>query len=77
MAQVREVEGGGAPTSLVQLGFDRIGLDDGWQACGQGVNKSFHDSNGRPLINTTRFPDMKAMVTHARSRGLKAGWYMK
>ena len=37
------MEGGGAPTSLVQLGFDHIGLDDGWQACGQGVNKSFHE----------------------------------
>lgn len=34
-----------------------------WQACGTGLKGSFHASDGTPLINTSRFPDMKAMVT--------------
>jgi hypothetical protein len=32
------------------------GLDDNWQACGAGVRGSFHDANGRPLVNRSRFP---------------------
>ena len=36
------------------------GLDDFWQACGTGVNGSFHSVNGTPLINLTRFPDSKS-----------------
>lgn len=66
----------GAPTSLHDLGYEFIGLDDGWQACGAGVNGSFHDAAGRPLIDTAKFPDMKLMVAAAHARGLKAGWYM-
>ena len=27
----------GKPTSLQDLGYSSIGLDDGWQACGTGV----------------------------------------
>ena len=30
----------GKPTSLLDLGFDRIGMDDNWQACGAGINGS-------------------------------------
>jgi hypothetical protein len=30
------------------------GLDDNWQACGAGVRGSFHDANGRPLVNRSR-----------------------
>jgi alpha-galactosidase len=40
----------------------RVGLDDNWQACGAGVNGSFHTIDGRPIINEARFPDMKAMT---------------
>ena len=66
----------GKLTSLVDLGYANIGLDDNWQACGTGVNASFHDANGSPLINTTTFPDMKAMTTHGHSKGMRVGWYM-
>merc|ERR1712046_251324 len=32
--------------------------------------------DGNPIIDTHKFPDMKAMVAHAHSLGLTAGWYM-
>ena len=62
--------------SLLELGFKSAGLDDHWQACGTGFNKSFHDADGKPLWNFTTFPDPKGMVAKAHSLGLKAGWYM-
>ena len=46
----------GVPTSLADLGYVSAGVDDGWQACGAGVQGSFHDAEGRPIVNTTRFP---------------------
>ena len=66
----------GTPMSLHDLGYEFVGLDDGWQACGTGINGSFHDAAGRPLIDTDKFPDMGAMVAKAHKLGLKAGWYM-
>jgi len=50
--------------SLVEAGYNYIGLDDGYQACGTGLNGSFHNRSGYPLIDSTKFPDMKAMVQH-------------
>lgn len=52
-----------------------VGLDDFWQACGTGVNGSFHDQDGHPLVNTTHFPDLKAMVAHATQLNLYADFY--
>ena len=62
--------------SLRSLGFEFVGLDDGWQQCGAGVNKSFHTAAGDPIIDLKKFPDMGAMVAKAHSLGLKAGWYL-
>ena len=59
--------------SLLDVGYSHIGIDDGWQACGKGVNHSFHDAEGRPIINLTRFPDMRAMNIEAHSKGVKMG----
>ena len=64
----------GEGVSLLSLGFERVGLDDAWQACGQGVNGSFHTATGRPIINTTRFPSMSAMNAKAHALGLKSDW---
>jgi len=64
------------PTSLADLGYLAVGLDDNWQKCGAGVDGSFHDKDGNPIINTDTFPDMKKMTDHAHSLGLRAGWYM-
>ena len=67
----------GVPMSLCDLGYCDVGLDDNWQACGKyGPNGySFHDANGRPVVNQQRFPDFIAMTTYAHSLGLTAGWY--
>ena len=61
--------------SLLDLGYTRAGLDDNWQACGTGVNDGFHAKDGTPLVNKSRFPDMKAMVNHGHVLGLHVGWY--
>ena len=67
----------GKPTSLADLGYIDVGLDDNWQECGSyGPNKyTFHDATGAPVINTNRFPNMKTMTDYAHSLGLTAGWY--
>eukprot|EP00416_Gambierdiscus_australes_P036674 CAMPEP_0171106590 /NCGR_PEP_ID=MMETSP0766_2-20121228/65075_1 /TAXON_ID=439317 /ORGANISM="Gambierdiscus australes, Strain CAWD 149" /LENGTH=430 /DNA_ID=CAMNT_0011567707 /DNA_START=42 /DNA_END=1334 /DNA_ORIENTATION=+ len=65
----------GVPTSLCDLGYCDVGLDDNWQTCGGGQKYSFHDDSGVPIINQERFPDMIAMTAHAHKLGLTAGWY--
>eukprot|EP01061_Rhynchopus_euleeides_P036021 TRINITY_DN606_c0_g1_i1.p2 TRINITY_DN606_c0_g1~~TRINITY_DN606_c0_g1_i1.p2 ORF type:complete len:417 (+),score=173.06 TRINITY_DN606_c0_g1_i1:56-1306(+) len=65
----------GKATSIADLGFVAIGLDDNWQACGTGLNGSFHDEQGRPLVNMKTFPDMKAMTMYGQNKGLRVGWY--
>ena len=66
----------GVPTSLLDVGYSRVGLDDGWQACGAGINGSFHDAHGIPIVNGSRFPDVAAMSDKAHSQGLTIGFYM-
>lgn len=61
--------------SLKDAGYASVGLDDYWQACGTGVNGSFHNASGYPLVNLELFPDMKAMNAYCHSLGLKSGWY--
>jgi len=66
----------GVPTSLLDLGYASAGIDDGWQKCNAGVGGvGFHDANGYPIVDTSKFPDMKAMTAKARSLNLTAGWY--
>mmetsp|Transcript_11142 Transcript_11142/g.16365 ORF Transcript_11142/g.16365 Transcript_11142/m.16365 type:complete len:454 (-) Transcript_11142:228-1589(-) len=72
--RVRLVDG--TPTSLADLGYIHVGLDDNWQKCGAGIHGSFHDKDGNPIINKDTFPNMKAMTDYAHSLGLLAGWYM-
>jgi len=70
----------GKPASLVDLGYNNIGLDDGWQnmsRCTADLHSgNFHDDEGRPQFNLTAFPDVKAMTNRAHALGLRAGWYM-
>ena len=66
-------------TSLLELGFTNVGVDDGWQACGTGRelnnHSSFHAADGTPLVNKTKFPDVKAMVAYGhKNKGLTMGW---
>ena len=64
-------------TSLYDLGYTDVGLDDAWQSCGAyGPDKfTFHDADGVPVVNTTRFPDLRAMTTHGHNVNLTVGWY--
>ncbi|WP_353071185.1 alpha-galactosidase D [Tunturiibacter gelidoferens] len=48
-------------------GFNYINMDSGWQG-------SF-DANGRPIPNSTIFPDITALVAHIHTNGQKAGIY--
>ena len=65
----------GVPTSLCDLGYCDVGLDDNWQQCSTAKGGlRFHDQAGTPLVNTERFPDMAAMTAHAHKLGLTAGW---
>ena len=66
--------GGGG--SLLASGFANYGVDDAWENCGAGVNGSFHDPDGFPMINTTRFPDMANLAATGAPLGVSVGWYM-
>ncbi len=67
----------GVPTSLKDLGYSDVGLDDNWQACGsygpEGYH--FHSEEGSPIVNHARFPDFINMTSYAHSLNLTAGWY--
>ena len=59
-------------------GFCSVGVDEGWEACGVKAvasGNTQHDAQGRPTINTTRFPSMKQMVDYGHGKGLEVGWY--
>eukprot|EP00602_Paraphysomonas_sp_CaronLab_P000574 CAMPEP_0185023338 /NCGR_PEP_ID=MMETSP1103-20130426/6019_1 /TAXON_ID=36769 /ORGANISM="Paraphysomonas bandaiensis, Strain Caron Lab Isolate" /LENGTH=434 /DNA_ID=CAMNT_0027555893 /DNA_START=39 /DNA_END=1343 /DNA_ORIENTATION=+ len=67
----------GVPTSLLDLGYSDVGLDDAWQLCGDyGTDhNTYHDENGTPVINKDVFPDLRKMTDYAHRLGLTAGWY--
>ncbi|GMH85976.1 hypothetical protein TrST_g9964 [Triparma strigata] len=65
----------GQPTSLCDLGYCDVGLDDNWQVCSDDQDYNFHDDDGNPIVNLDLFPDMKAMTDYAHGLGLTAGWY--
>ena len=65
----------GKHMSLADIGYQHVGVDDGWQACKTGKDCSFHETDGKPLVNTSKFPDLKAMVKHGNDKGVKVGWY--
>ena len=71
----RQVDG--VPTSLCDLGYCDVGLDDNWQLCGSYGDQAFtyHDEDSKPVVNEALFPDMKSMTDYAHSLGLTAGWY--
>jgi alpha-galactosidase len=68
--RTREVDG--KLTSLCDLGYCDVGLDDNWQVC---INGHWHDDDGNPIVNTTAFPDLKKMTDYAHSLNLTAGFY--
>jgi hypothetical protein len=56
-----------AASGLQAHGFQYINMDSGWQG-------SF-DAYGRPIPNTTTFPNIQALVAHIHQNGQKAGIY--
>ena len=62
---VRKRKVDGVLTSLCDLGYCDVGLDDNWQACKAGHKYSYHDDDGIPIVNRERFPDMIAMTSYA------------
>ena len=67
----------GVPTSLLDLGYSDVGLDDNWQLCGSygAENYTYHDEDGSPVVNEDLFPDFAQMTAYAHSLNLTAGWY--
>ena len=59
----------GETVSLADVGYSSVGIDEGWEGCGQGVTvngrKTQHFANGTPAINN-KFPDM--VRSRCRSR---------
>ena len=62
--------------SLADLGYIEFGLDEGWELCDrtQPPGHVQHDADGRPIVNTTRFPDLASLVRDGQGRGLNMGW---
>jgi hypothetical protein len=81
----RAIRGRPAGSSLLDLGFDSVGMDEGWQACAPQPgfptgDWMFHRSNAdgsiAPVVNETLFGDMKGLVEEIHALGLQAGWYL-
>ena len=75
VAKNRTVKGIYGNVSLCGIGYCDIGVDEGWEGCGAGVNGTQHEADGTPTIDSD-FPDTKKMVDEIHAKGLKAGWYL-
>ena len=74
-AKNRTIMGKAGVSLCDAAGFCSVGVDEGWEACGGGINGTQHAADGTPTINTTRFPDMGKMVEYGHGVGLTVGWY--
>ena len=75
-ARNRTVRGEPRRVSLCDLGYCRVGIDEGYEAMFPS-NHSMHDSAGFPLINKATFPDIAGLVAYAHSKPpMKMEWYL-
>ena len=68
----------GKPTSLSDLGYATVGIDDCWQDCTgpKSFNGSYHDQDGHPIVDLSRFPGgLRALSDKAAAKGIGLGWY--
>jgi alpha-galactosidase len=81
----RAIVGMPAGSSLFDLGYDEVGMDEGWAGCTAKPgwptgNWAYHRSNPdgsvSPVINSTLFPNMTHLVSTIHQMGLLAGWYL-
>ena len=68
----------GESLSLHAIGYEHVGVDDGWQLCGTGwapagQKPSFHAKDGTPLVNTSKFPSLKGLVDYGHGKKMKMG----
>jgi alpha-galactosidase len=75
VAKNRTVAGHDGKVSLCDLGYCSVGVDEGWEGCGSGVNGTQHAADGTPEIDAA-FPDTAKMVSQIHDKGLAAGWYL-
>ena len=66
--------------SLQDLGYVHAGVDDGWQSCDSfhvmpSNTSVFHDADGRPIVNKTKFPNLKDLSSYADAKNILLGWY--
>ena len=65
---IRHVADSMASTSLRDLGYKYVNIDDGWQGT--------RDATGKLNADLTKFPSgMKALADYVHSKGLKIGIY--
>jgi hypothetical protein len=64
----------GVKVSLQDMGYGSVGIDEGWEGCGAGVNHTQHYVNGTPAVNS-KFPDLSAIVKYGHAKQLKVGFY--
>lgn len=74
VSRARSVDG--LPTSLCDLGYCDVGLDDGFQTCNHTRLYKYHDDNERLTLDEKKFPDMRAMNDKAHHLGLTSGFYL-
>ena len=75
VARNRTIAGHPGKVSLCDVGYCSVGVDEGWEACGAGVNGTQHAVDGTPTVDKA-FPDTKGMVDQIHALGLSAGWYL-
>ena len=67
----------GVPTSLFDLGYNWVGQDDGWQECNSGPGGvGWHNADGSPNLNRSKFPDLPGAVKYVHSLNLSVAWYL-
>lgn len=63
--------------SLASVGYSDVGLDDAWQMCGiySEYNYTYHQADGTPVVNTTKFPSLSTMTAYGHAHNLTMGFY--
>jgi len=64
----------GTPTSLFDIGYTRVGVDDYWQQC-DNTGHNFHNASGWAMLNLQRFPVLWSMIDYAHSQSVALDWY--
>jgi alpha-galactosidase len=72
----RKVIGRAGNTSLLDIGYSTCGIDEGWEACGKGINGTQHDANGNPVVDSVKFPDLGRLVTYGHIKSMHMGFYL-